>query len=131
MFRRFLFLSVGALALLVVLEAPGQLHAQRMRGGSPSMRMGSPNGMRMGMRSGVMPRRGFDPRFNGNRFGFDRFGDRFGNRFGFGRFDRFEDRFGNRFGSGRFDRFEDRFERNRRFLDPFVSPGFLSGVFPF
>jgi hypothetical protein len=43
MFRRFLFLSVGALALLVVLEAPGQLHAQRVRGGSP-------NGMRVSHR---------------------------------------------------------------------------------
>jgi len=32
MFRRFLFLSVGALALLVALAAPGQVHAQRMRG---------------------------------------------------------------------------------------------------
>jgi len=32
MFRRFLFPSVGALALLVALAAPGQVHAQRMRG---------------------------------------------------------------------------------------------------
>ena len=53
MLRRFLFHSVGALALLVVLEAPGQLHAQHMRGG-------------MGSRMGVMPgfRGGFDARFN-------------------------------------------------------------------
>ncbi len=34
MFRRFLFLSVGALALLVALAAPGQVHAQGMRGGA-------------------------------------------------------------------------------------------------
>ena len=32
MFRRFLLPSVGALALLVALAAPGQVHAQRMRG---------------------------------------------------------------------------------------------------
>ena len=32
MFRRFLFPGVGALALLVALAAPGQAHAQRMRG---------------------------------------------------------------------------------------------------
>jgi hypothetical protein len=34
MFRRFLFLGVGALALLVALAAPGQVHAQRLRGGA-------------------------------------------------------------------------------------------------
>jgi hypothetical protein len=33
MLRRFLSVSVGALALLVVLGAPGRLHAQRFRGG--------------------------------------------------------------------------------------------------
>src|SRR5438132_12752231 len=32
MFRRFLIPSVGALTLLVVLGAPGPVHAQRMRG---------------------------------------------------------------------------------------------------
>ena len=64
MFRRFLCLSVGALALLVVLGAPGQLHAQRMRGGMP-------RGGMSGFHSGVMP--GFNggmftPRFNGGMF---------------------------------------------------------------
>src|SRR3989440_6563013 len=60
MLRRFLCLSVGALALLVVLGAPGQLHAQRMRGGMP--RGGMP-----GFHSGGMPgfRGGFAPRSNG------------------------------------------------------------------
>ena len=63
MLRRFLCLSVGALALLVVLGAPGQLHAQRMRGGMP--RGGMP-----GFHSGGMPgfRGGFAPRFNGGMF---------------------------------------------------------------
>src|SRR5207248_5741539 len=36
MFRRFLIQSVGASALVVMLGAPGQLHAQRVRGGLPS-----------------------------------------------------------------------------------------------
>src|SRR3984893_14677629 len=89
MFRRFLFPSLGALALVVALGAPGQVHAQRM------MRMGSTNqvmpgflswmmpgfrsGMMPGFRSGMMPgfRSGMMPGFRG---GFDR------------RFDRFEDR---------------------------------------
>src|SRR3989440_3284264 len=63
MLRRFLCLSVGALALLVVLGAPGQLHAQRMRGGMP--RGGMP-----GFHSGGMPgfRGGFAPRSNGGMF---------------------------------------------------------------
>ena len=125
MLRRFLFLSVGALALLVVLQASGQLHAPHMRGGFPS-------GAHPGFRSGVMPgfRGGFDPRFNRNFF----FAPRFNPRFSRGALDRFEDRFENRFGSGRFDRFEDRFESrfNRGFFDPRFSPGFFPGsVFPF
>ena len=66
MLRRFLFLSVGALALLVVLGAPGQLHAQRMRGGMPGFHSG---GM-PAFHSGGMPgfRGGFAPRFNGGMF---------------------------------------------------------------
>ena len=35
MLRRFLYPSVGALALLAGLAAPGQLHAQHMHGGGP------------------------------------------------------------------------------------------------
>ena len=74
MLRRFVSLSVGALALLVVLGAPGQLHAQRFRGGFRP-------GFMPGFRGGLTP-------------GFNRFGPR--------RFDRFEDRFERRFGRGPF-----------------------------
>jgi hypothetical protein len=117
MFRRFLFLTVGALALLVVLQAPGQLHAQHVRGGMHS-------GSRMGMTPGFRGR--FDPRFNR---GF--FSPRFTPGFSLGRFERFEDRFGNRFPLGRFDRFEDRVE-NRLNRGLFFTPGFFPGaVFPF
>jgi hypothetical protein len=73
MLRRFLFLSVGALALLVVLGAPGQLHAQRFRGGFP-------HGVHPGFRGGFDPRfnRGFfDPRFNDPRFNRGFFDPRF------------------------------------------------------
>jgi hypothetical protein len=99
MFRRFLFLgrslgraavpSVGALALLVALGAPGQLHAQgmMMRGGNrmamPTMGSGmstfrgaglpgSPGGAMPSFRGGVMP--GFRGGFNSgtNRGMFDR-----------------------------------------------------------
>ena len=110
MLRRFLFLSVGGLALLVVLAAPGQLHAQRTHGGMhPGMHGGFHHG---GFHHGGFGRpfgpgpRIFDPRFN---------------RFGFGRFDRFEDRFERRFG------FDPRF--NRGFFDPRFSPGFFPGFF--
>jgi hypothetical protein len=75
MLRRFVFLSVGALALVVVLGAPGQLHARPMRGGMMP-RMVSP-----GFRSSTMPgmQRRFDPRFNR---GFNpRFNRGFGPRF--------------------------------------------------
>ena len=130
MFRRFLFLIVGSLALLVVLEAPGQLHAQHMRGG---MHSGSRMGMTPGFRGRFEPRfnRGFfSPGFNRGFFspGFNRgfFSPRFDSRFGLGRFERFEDRFGNRSPFGRFDRFEDRVENrlNRAFFNPFFVPGF-------
>ena len=82
MLRRFLSLSVGALALLAVLGAPGQAHAQRMHGGHPVFR------------GRMMPgyRGGFDHHFD-RRF-FDRRFDR--------RFDRFEDRFEDRFNRGFF-----------------------------
>jgi hypothetical protein len=95
MLRRFLSVGVGALALLVVLGGPGQLHAQRFRGG---FRPGFTPGFRGGFTPGFRGR--FDPRFN-----------RFDRRFGFGRFDRFEDRFERRF--------------NRGFFDPRFSPGFF------
>jgi hypothetical protein len=101
MFRRFLFLGVGALALLVVLAAPGQVHAQRMRGGAPT-RMMTP------FRGGFMPgsRGGFNSRFNGRMFN---------SRFNGGRFDRFNSGMFNRFNGGMFD---------SRF-----NPGFRPGMF--
>ena len=72
MLRRYLFLSVGALALLVVLGAPGQLHAQRMmRGGVPRGVMpGFRGGFTPGFRGGFTPgfRGGFTPGFNGGMF---------------------------------------------------------------
>ena len=70
MFRRVLLVCVGGLALLVVLGAPGRLHAQRFRGGLPPA-MGHP-----GFRGGVMPRfpGSFNPAFNRGFFtpGFNR-----------------------------------------------------------
>ena len=60
MFRRFLFLSVGAFALLAALGAPGQLHAQGMRGG---FSLGVRPMVNPGFRGGM-----FDPRFNGGFF---------------------------------------------------------------
>ena len=84
MLPRFLSIGIGALALLVVLGAPNQVHAQRGRGGVPhGGHPGFNNRMMPGFHHGVFGRpfgpgpRIFDPRFN---------------RFGFGRFDRFEDR---------------------------------------
>ena len=85
MLRRILVFSVGALALLVGLGAPGQVHAQHMR-----------EGFAGGMHPGF--RRGFNSRFN--RGFFDPRFDRFDRRFDRGSFDPRFDR--------RFDRFEDR-----------------------
>jgi hypothetical protein len=70
MLRQFLTLSVGALALLAVLGAPGQVHAQRMRGGGPHMGHSV-------FRGRMMPgfRRGFNHRFD------RRFERRFDHRF--------------------------------------------------
>src|SRR5262245_19338405 len=104
MLRRFLLPGVGALALLVVLGAPGQVHAQRMRGGGPRMVM-------PGFRSGFMPgSRGmfFEPRFN---HGF------------------FDPRFNRMFFDPRFNRgfFNPRF--NRMFFAPRFSPGFGTPFF--
>jgi hypothetical protein len=108
MLRRFLFVSVGALTLLVGLGAPGQVHAQRMRGGSA-------HEFHPGFRAGTMPgfRGGFNPRV-GREF-----------------FDPRLNRFRGRFGLGRFDRFEDRFERrfDRGFFAPRFGPGFSPGFF--
>jgi hypothetical protein len=110
MLRRCVFLSVGALALLVGLGAPGQLHAQRFRGGFRGFRGTFPGRFRPGFR-GAFPGR-FTPGFRGR---FDR-----GSRRGF-----FDSRF------GRFDRFEDRLERgfNRGFFTPRFTPGFRPGMF--
>jgi len=96
MLRRYVSLSVGALVLLVVLAVPGQVHAQRMRGGGPHMgHPAFPGGMMPGFRGRITP--GFRP-------GFDR-------RFDRGSFDR------------RFDRrFENRFDRG--FVAPRFTPGF-------
>jgi hypothetical protein len=55
MFRRFVFSSVGAIALLIVLGAPAEVHAQRMRGGFTRQ-------MHPGFRNGFGP--GFQGRFN-------------------------------------------------------------------
>src|SRR2546421_5568989 len=65
MFRRFVCLSVGALALMVVLGAPGQLHAQHMRGGFPHAMHPGFHGMMPGFH-GAMPgfRGGVDTPFN-------------------------------------------------------------------
>jgi hypothetical protein len=74
MLRRFLSIGVGALVLLVVLGAPGRLHAQRFRGGfRPGITPGfrgrfTPGFGRMpGFRTGFTPgfnREFFEPRFS-------------------------------------------------------------------
>jgi len=65
MLRRFLSLGVGALVLLVVLGAPGQVHAQRFRGGfRPGFTPGF--GAMPGFRGRFMP--GFNREFLGPRF---------------------------------------------------------------
>ena len=132
MLPRFLCLGIGALALLVVLGSPNQVHAQRGRGGAPHMAhpgfhgpmVSGFHGPRMpGFQNRMMP--GFHHGVFGRPFGP---GPRTFNP-GFRRFDRFEDRF-----ERRFDRFEDRFERefNRRSVLPHFNPGFFPGfVFPF
>jgi hypothetical protein len=68
MFRRFLCLSAGTIALIAVLAAPGQLHAAHMaRGGGTHMVHPSMHSTFMhGSRGRFDPRfnRRFDPRFN-------------------------------------------------------------------
>jgi hypothetical protein len=119
MLRQLLFLGIGVCALLGMLGAPGQLHAQGSRGG---FRQGMQPRVNPNMRHGFTPGFG-SPRFNGrsfdprrNRMRFDRFEDRFESRFGPRRFDRLEDRFENRF---RFERFDPRFRGG------FFAPRFL------
>jgi hypothetical protein len=111
MFRRFLCLSVRALALLVVLGAPGQLHAQHM------MRGGFPHGMHSGFRGEFRPgfHGEFDHRFHG---GFDH---RF--RPGF-----FEPRFHHGPGPMRF--FDPRFSRGGfgPFFPPIIGPRFFPPI---
>ena len=106
MLRRFLFLGIGALAIVCVLGLASQAHAQHGRGGS---HVGTRSNFRPGFQPGFrgFSRRGFDSRFN--------------------RFDRFEDRFERQFSFGRLDRFEDRLERQRSFG---TLPHFRSGFFP-
>jgi hypothetical protein len=121
MFRRFACLSVAAFAILYGLAAPGQVHAQRMRGGSSrDARMGMTMNRGFNSRSGFMPAFNVNPRFQGmpmmpfgNRGTFDSFEDRFENRFRFERFDRFEDRFENRMFLGGFNQ-----RLNSTFFDP-------------
>ena len=99
MLRRFLTLSVGVFALLLLLGTPGQLHAQRMmRGGSPRMVRPMP-GFNRGMR--------FDPRFHHGAFDPRFHRGTFDPRFHHGMFDpRFHHgRFDPRFHRGTFDPF--------------------------
>jgi hypothetical protein len=108
MLPRFLSLGIGALALLVVLGATGQVHAQHGRGGVPHV--GHPV-FRSPMMSGF--RGGFDPRFHR---GF--FDSRFNRGF-------FDPRFHRGFFDPRFNRgffFDPRF--NRSFMVPRFIPGF-------
>jgi hypothetical protein len=118
MFQQFLFLGTGVLALIAVLGTPGQLHAQRARGGSMGgMNPGFQLRFNPSVRPAFTPGFAFTPNFNG------RFVDP---RFSPMRLERFEDRFENRFGMGRFDRLEDRLEnrfRSRLLIDPSFRPG--------
>ena len=120
MLPRFLSFGSGVLALLVVLGAPNQVHAQRGRGGAPHVvHPGFQNRMVPGFQNRMMP--GFHHGVFGRPFGP---GPRTFNP-GFRRFDRFE---------RLFDRFEDRFERgfNCGSFLPHFNPGFFPGfVFPF
>lgn len=116
MFRRVLFPSLGALALLVALGAPGQVHAQRMRGGSTNRVM---SGFRSTLRP-VFPGR-INPGFNRGMLnrGFNRGMVNRGmvNR---GTFNR------GMFNRGMFDR---GFGLNRAFFNPGFRPSFTPGFF--
>jgi len=119
MFQQFLFPSTGVLALIAVLGNPGQLQAQRARGGPMrGMNPGFQLRFNPGVRPALMPGFALTPSVNG------RFVDP---RFSPMRFDRFEDRVENRFGMARFDRLEDRLEsrfRSRLMIDPSFRPHF-------
>jgi len=104
MFRRFLCLSAAVLALLCVTAMPGQLYAQRGRGG---FRPGTARSF--GRFSPGFDRRFMDPRFGGFRRDFDR-------RFMDPRFGEFRRDFDRRFMDPRFSGF--RFDFDRRFMDP-------------
>jgi len=107
MLRRLLFHGLWVAALTWQLGHPGEVHAQRGRGGArPAVRpMMMPPGFRGTFRPGFpgAPMSRFDPRFRGRMFDrrFDRFGDRFDPRFRGGMFD---PRFDPRFRDGMFDR---------------------------
>ena len=56
MLRRYLLNGIGALALVGILGAPGQAHAQGMRGGGSMRAMPmTRGGMMPGMQGGMMP----------------------------------------------------------------------------
>jgi hypothetical protein len=96
MFPRFLSLGVGALALLVVLGAPGQVHAQRGRGGHPGFHGPVMSGSRGGFFPGMGMNHGFfQPGFNS---GFNR--NSFTPRFNSGFNRNFDLRFDPRFNGG-------------------------------
>ena len=111
MFRRFLVVGSGALALLVLLAAPEQLLAQHSGGGSGH---GHHMGSGAGSRNGASLRPEFHRRMDGRPFDARR---------AMGRFERLEDRFEDRLENAfRFGRFDPRFQG--RFFDPRIDPRF-------
>jgi hypothetical protein len=104
MFRGILSLSAGVLALLCITGMPGQLYAQRGRGG---FRPGAAPRVSRSMPG--FDRRFMDPRFGGFMPGFDR-------RFMDPRFGGFMPGFDRRFMDPRFGGFMPGFDR--RFMDP-------------
>jgi hypothetical protein len=122
MFRRILFLSAAALALLWVSAAPGRVHAQRHRGSSGTLRPGF---------NPTFPSR-FTPGFGGFnrgfRSGFGTFGPRFG-RFPFGFGTPFNPAFNSSFSAPGFGGFP--FGFGGSFFAPgfnaFGPPGFFRG----
>ena len=99
MFRRFLSLSVGVLALLCVIGMPGQLYAQHGRGSfRPMVRP------QVGRFGNSFDRRFMNSRFNGSRSSFDR-------RFMNSRFNGFRSSFDRRFTNSRFNGSRSSFDR--------------------
>jgi hypothetical protein len=117
MFRRLVYFGAGIFAILLLGGSPGQVHAQRHRGGAHMMRprTGMNNGF-MRNNNRFMPGFGFDSRFRGEAFD---------PRFGRGRSDRLEDRFENRFDRG--FGFTPGFAGG--FFDPRSTSGFSGGFF--